>query len=72
MNCSCITNIKTIINNHNVNILHLNNKIKDALDWRNKKYYPLGAKCLLLNIVDQGKITLSQPNYTENVYFRVA
>ena len=48
-------NIKAIIKNHNMNILHQNNEIKDECNYRNKKYCPLGGKCLSPNIVYQGK-----------------
>ena len=65
-------NIKGIINNHNMNILHQNSEIKDECNCRNKKYCPLGGKCLSPNIVYQGKINSSQPSYNEKVYFRVA
>ena len=44
-------NIKGITNNHNMNILHQNNEIKDECNCRNKKYYPLGGKCLSPNTV---------------------
>ena len=65
-------NIKTIINNHNISILHQYNEIKDGSTCRNQKHCPLGGKCLSSNIVYQGKITSSQPNYTEKVYFGVS
>ena len=65
-------NIKAIINNHNMNILHQNNEIKDEYNCRNKKHCPLGGKCLPSNIVYQGKITSTQPNYNDKVYFGVA
>ena len=65
-------NIKGIINNHSMNILHQNNEIKDECNCRNKKYCPLGGKYLSPNIVYQGKINSSQPNYNEKVYFGVA
>ena len=65
-------NVKGIINNHNMNILHQNNEIKDECNCRNKKYCPLGGKCLSPNIVYQGKINSSQPSYNEKVYFGVA
>ena len=60
---SSTQNIKGIINNHNMNILHQNNEIKDECNCRNKKYCPLGGKCLSPNIVYQGKINSSQPSY---------
>ena len=65
-------NIKGIINKHNMKILHQYNKIKDECNCRNKKYCPLDGKCLSPNIVYQGKITSSQPNYNDQVYFGVA
>ena len=65
-------NIKGIINNHNMNILHQNNEVKDECNCRNKKYCPLGGKCLSPNIVYQGKINSSQPNFNEKVYFGFA
>ena len=53
-------------------ILRQNNEIKDGCNCRDKKYCPVGGKCLLPNIVYQEKITSSQSNYTENVFFAVA
>ena len=72
MSYSCMQNIKAIINNHNINIIHQNNKIKDECNCRNKKYCPLGGKYLSLNIAYLGKVTSTQPNYNEKVYFQVA
>ena len=69
---SCMQNIKATINNHNINILHQNNEIKDECNCGNKKYCPLGGKCLSPNIVYQGKITSTQPDYNDKVYFGVA
>ena len=65
-------NIKIIINYHNMNILHQNNKIKDGCSSRIKKYCPLGGKCLLPNVPYQGNITSSQSSYTEKFLFEVA
>ena len=48
---SSMQKIKAIINNHNMNILHKNNEIKDERNWKNKKYCPVGGKCLSANIV---------------------
>ena len=58
-------NIKIIISNYNMNIVHQKNKIKDGSSSRIKKYCPLGRKCLLPIVSYQGCITLSQPSYTE-------
>ena len=55
LSCSCVQNIKAIINNHNINILHQNNEIKDECNCRNKKYLLLGGKCLSPNIIYQEK-----------------
>ena len=55
-----------------MNILHQNNEIKDECNCRNKNYCPLGGKFLSPNIVYQGKITSTQPNYNNKVYFGVA
>ena len=52
--------------------VHQNYEIKHECNCRNKKYCSLGGKCLSLNIVYQGKITSSQPNYNDKVYFGVA
>ena len=64
-------NIKAIINNHNMNILHQNKEIKDECNSRSK-YCPLGGKCLSPNTVYQGKTTSIQPNYKDKVYFVTA
>ena len=55
-----------------MNILHQNNKIKDACNCKNRKCCPLGGTCLSPNIVYQGKITSTQPNYNDKVYFGVS
>ena len=65
-------NIKATINNHNMKILHQNNEIKDESSCRNKKYCPLSGKFLSPNIVYKGKVTLTQPNYNDKVYFGYA
>ena len=69
---SCTQNTKPVINNQNMNILHQNNKIKDECNCRNKKNCLLAKKCLSPSIVYQGKITSTQPNYHDKVYFGVA
>ena len=67
---SSMQNIKAIINN--MNIFHQNNETKDECNCRNKKYCPLGGKFLSPNIVYQGKMNSSQPNYNDKIYFGVA
>ena len=67
---SSMQNIKAIIINHN--ILHQNNEIKDEYNCRNKRYCPLGGKCLSPNIIYQRKMTSTQTNCNDKVYFGVA
>ena len=52
---SCMQNIKAVINNHNMNIFHQNNEIKDECNCRNRRYCPLGGKFLSPNAVYQRK-----------------
>ena len=65
-------NIKAIISNHGMSILHQNNEIKYECNCRKKKYCPLDRKCLSPNIVYQGQTTLSRRNCNEKVYFGIA
>ena len=69
---SCMENIKTVINNHNMKILNENNEIRSNCNCRNKNDCPLGGNCLVENIVYEGKITSNQPNYKEKIYFGIA
>ena len=62
-------NIRAIIN---MDIFHQNNEIKYECNCRNKNYCPLGGIYLSPNMVYQGKITSSQRNYNDKVYFGVA
>ena len=43
---SCMQNIKAVINNNKMRILHQNNEIKDECNCRNKRYCPLGGNSL--------------------------
>ena len=52
---SSMQDIKAIMNNHNINILHQHDEIKDECNCKTKKYCPLGGKFLLPNIVYQVK-----------------
>ena len=63
-------NIKAIINNRSMNILHQNNKIEDERNCRNQTYYPFGGKYLVPNILSRKK-TATQSNYNGKVYFGV-
>ena len=55
-----------------MNTLHQNNEIKDECNCKNKKYCPLAGKCLSPNTIYQGKVTSTEPNYNDKVYFKVA
>ena len=61
-----------IINNHNMSILDKNREIKGGCDCRNETNCSLSGRCLSPNIVYEWKITSSQPNFTEKVYYGVA
>ena len=63
---SCIKNIKSIINNHNVKVLNNTAEIKENCNCRNKNNCPLDRKCLTTSITYEVKITSNQPNYKEN------
>ena len=67
---SWMQNIKAILSNHTISILHQNNKIKDECNCRNNTRCPLGGKYLSSNVVYQGKITATQPNYSAKGYCR--
>ena len=58
-------NIKAIISNHDMSILHQNNKIKNECNCIKNKYCPLGRKCLSPNIVYQGKTTSSRRKWND-------
>ena len=67
---SCTHNIKTIINSHNAKILFPKNSTeKRTCNCSNKVNCPLEQKCLTTNIVYKAKVTWSNQNYQEKVYF---
>ena len=67
---SWMQNIKAILSSPNISILHQNNKIEDGCNCRNNTRCPLSGKYLSSNVVYQGKITATQPNYSAKVYCR--
>ena len=67
---SCTRNIKSIINSHNAKILFpKKNTEQRTCNCLNKVNRPLEEKWLTTNIVYKAKITSSNQNYQENVYF---
>ena len=67
---SCTRNIKTIINSRNAKIL-FPKKITEqrTCNCLNKDNCPLEQKCLTTNIVYKAKVTSTNRNYHEKVYF---
>ena len=67
---SCTRNIKSIINSHNAKILFPKKSTEQrTCNCLNKVNCPLEQKCLTTNIVYKAKITSSNQNYQEKVYF---
>ena len=67
---SCTRNIKTIINSHNAKIVFPKNSTEQrTCNCLNKVNCPLEQKCLTTNIVYKAKVTSSNQNYREKVYF---
>ena len=70
INYSCTRNIKTIINFHNAKILFPKKSTEqETCNCLNKYNCPLEQKCLTTNIVYKLKVTSSNQNYQEKVYF---
>ena len=65
--------MKTIINNHNKNILGKKPSInKSNCNCRNKKACPLNAQCQIGEVVYESTVSSNQPNYKEKKYFGIA
>ena len=60
---SCMQNIKSAINNHNMKVLNNKAEIEESCNCRNKNNYPLDGKCLTPNIIYEVQITSNQLNY---------
>ena len=67
---SCTRNIKAIINSQNAKILFPKKSTEQrTYNCLNKVNCPLEQKCLTTNIVYKAKVTSSNQNYQEKVYF---
>ena len=67
---SCTRNTESIINSHNAKILFPKKSTEQrTCNCLNKVNCPLEQKCLTTNIVYKAKITSSNQNYQEKVYF---
>ena len=70
INYSCTRNFKSIINTHNAKILFPKKSTEQrTCNCLNKVNCPLEQKCLTTNIVYKAKVTSSNQNYQEKVYF---
>ena len=61
-------NIKSVINNHNINVLNNTADIEDSCNYSNKNNCPLYGKSLTSNIIYEAQITLNQLNYKRKIY----
>ena len=67
---SYMRNMKTTINSHNAKILFPKKRTEQRTsNCLNKGNCPLEQKCLTTDIVYKAKVTSSNPNYQEKVYF---
>ena len=66
-------NMKTIINNHNKNILGKKPSIDTSTcNCRNKEDYPLNGQCQIGEVVYESTLTSNQQNYKDKNYFGIA
>ena len=61
-------NIKSAINNHNMEFLNNTTEIEKNCNYRNKNNCPLAGKCLTPNIIYEAQITSNQLNYKQKIY----
>ena len=59
---SCMQNIKSVINNHNMKVLNNTAETEESCNCRNKNNCPLDGKCLTPNIIYEAQITSNQLN----------
>ena len=62
---SCMQNIKSIINNHDIKDL---NNSAESCNCRNKNNCPLDGKCLTRNIIYEAQITSNQLKYKQKFH----
>ena len=55
-------NIKSIINNHNMEVLNNTAEIEEIFNGRNKNNYPVDGKSLTPSIIYEAQITLNRLN----------
>ena len=64
-----LQNIKSVINNHNMNVLKNTAEIEESCNCRNNNC-PLDGKCLIL--IYEAQITSNQLNYKQKTYIGTA
>ena len=70
---SCTKSMKTLITNHNKNILGKKPSInKSHCNCRNKEACPLNGQCQIGEVVYESTLSSNQPNYKEKKYFGIA
>ena len=69
---SCMENIKSVINNHNIKVLNNTTEIEESCNCRNKNNCPVDRKCLTPNIIYEAQIILNQLNYKQRIYIGIA
>ena len=70
---SCTKSMKTIITNHNKNILGKKPSInKSHCNCRNKEACPLNGQCQIGEVVYESTLSSNQPTYKEKKYFGIA
>ena len=69
---SCMQNIKSVINNHNMKVLNNTTKTEESCNCRNKNNCRLDRKCLTPNVIYEAQITPNQLNYKQKIYIGTA
>ena len=65
--CSCMQNIKSIINHQNMEVLNNTAEIEETFNCRNKNNFPVDGKGFIPSIIYEAQITLHQLNYKQKL-----
>ena len=69
----CMTNMGSIINSHNKKILEDNKPLqRGGCNCRNKERCPLNGECLTDNLMYEGTVSSSEPNYPDKMYVGIS
>ena len=69
---SCMQNIRSVKNDHNMKVLNNTAEIEESCNCRNKNNCPLDGTCSTPNIIYETQITLNLLNYKQNIYIGTA